>query len=110
MSIRKGLVIAVVVLSIDAGISSLATYVGLLQKPLVMLGDLLLLEVGLFAVLGGLVEFSRSKGVYELRRLAQRSSERFSITRHREASITAVMLFCVALVLFSILVVLALLE
>jgi len=103
-------VIAVVVLSINAGISSLATYVGLLQKPLVLLGDLLLLEVGLFAVLGGLVEFSRSKGVYELRRLAQRSNERFSITRHREASKTAVILFCVALVLFSILVVLALLE
>jgi hypothetical protein len=110
VSIRKGLVIAVVVLSTDAGISSLATYVGLLQKPLVMLGDLLLLEVGLFAILGGLVEFSRSKGIYELRRLTQRSSERFSITRHREASITAVMLFCVALVLFAVLVVLALIE
>ena len=110
MSIRKGLLIAITLLVVDVGISELATYAGLSQKPLGMLGDLLLLEVGLFAVLGGLVEFSRSKGVYELRRLALRSEERFSTARHREASISAMMLFCVALVLFSILVILALLE
>jgi hypothetical protein len=110
VSIRKGLLIATVLLPADTAASYVATYVGALQRPLGMLGDLLLLEVGLFAVLGGLVEFSRSKGVYEFRRLALHSGERFSTTRHREASINAVMLFSVALVLFAILLVLAFLE
>jgi hypothetical protein len=87
-----------------------ATYLGLSERPLGTLGDLLLLEVGMIAVLGGLVEFSRSKGVYEFRRVALHSGERFSTEKHREASTNAVMLFCAALVLFVILVVLALLE
>jgi hypothetical protein len=73
-----------------------------------VLGDLMLLEVGILAVLGGLVEFSRSKGVYEFRRLALRSKEEFSTVKHLEASRVAVTLFSAALALFFILIVLAL--
>jgi hypothetical protein len=104
------LLITIILLFVDGSISELAAYIGLTQKPIGVLGDLLLLDAGMLAVLGGLVEFSRSKGVYEFRRLALHSKEEFSTTRHREASASAVMLFCAALVLFSILIVVALLE
>jgi len=75
-----------------------------------ILGDLTLLEVAILAILGGLVEFSRSKGVYEFRRLALHSKEDFSTEKHHEASRMAVVFFSGALMLFSILVVLALLQ
>ena len=73
-----------------------------------VLGDLMLLEVGILAVLGGLVEFSRSKAVYEFRRLALRSKEEFSTVKHLEASRVAVALFSAALTLFFILIALGL--
>jgi len=74
------------------------------------LGDLMLLEVAILTILGGLVEFSRSKGVYEFRRLTLHSKEEFSTAKHLEASRTAVMLFSGALMLFSILIILALAQ
>lgn len=75
-----------------------------------ILGDLMLLEVAILAILGGLVEFSRSKGVYEFRRLALRSKDEFSTAKHLEASRVAVTLFSAALTLFFILIVLALVQ
>ena len=75
-----------------------------------VIGDLLLVEVGVLAILGGLVEFSRSKGVYEIRRITFGSKEEFSITKHVEASRRAVMFFFAALILFALMIALALIE
>jgi len=74
-----------------------------------IVGDLLLVEVGLLAILGGLVEFSRSKGVYEIRRTLD-SKEEFSTAKHAEASRRAVVFFSSALALFLLLIALALIE
>lgn len=73
-------------------------------------GDLIMLEVGILAVLGGFVEFSRSKGVYEFRRVTLHSNEQFSTAKHLEASRTALVFFSAALMLFSILILLALAQ
>lgn len=73
------------------------------------IGDLLLVEVGFLAIVGGLVEFSRSKGAYELRRVAFHSKEDFSTTRHVEASKKAVVFVSTAAALFLLLVAIALL-
>lgn len=67
-------------------------------------------EVGFLTVVGGFIEFSRSKAVLEFRRLALREKEEFSSARHGEASRGAVAFFSAALLLFSLLIVLALLE
>jgi hypothetical protein len=75
-----------------------------------ILGDLMLLEVAILAILGGLVEFSRSKGAYEFRRLALHSKEEFSTEKHHEASRMAVVFFSGALMLFAILIILALVQ
>lgn len=75
-----------------------------------IVGDLLLVEVGLLAILGGLVEFSRSKGVYEIRRITLLSKEEFSTAKHGEASRRALMLFSAALTLFGLLLILVLIE
>jgi hypothetical protein len=98
--------ITVGLLVTDFAVGELLVPLGL--SALGVLGDLMLLEVGILAVLGGLIEFSRSKGVYEFRRLALRSKEEFSTVKHLEASRVAVALFSAALTLFFILVVLAL--
>ena len=75
-----------------------------------VVGDLVFVEVAILAILGGLVEFSRSKGVYEIRRITLDSKEEFSTTKHLEASRRAVVLFSSALFLFVLLVILALIE
>jgi hypothetical protein len=75
-----------------------------------IIGDFLLVEVGMLAILGGLVEFSRSKGVYEIRRITLLSKEEFSTTKHDEASRRALVLFSAALTLFVLLLVLTLIE
>ena len=75
-----------------------------------IVGDFLLVEVGLLAILGGLVEFSRSKGVYEMRRITLLSKEEFSTAKHDEASRRALVLFSAALTLFVLLLVLTLVE
>jgi hypothetical protein len=75
-----------------------------------VVGDLMFLEVGVLAILGGLIEFSRSKGVYEFRRITLDSKEEFSATKHLEASKRAVVLFSAALTLFVFLIALALIE
>ncbi len=84
------------------------TFIGFSLLGLV--GDLLLIEAGLLATAGGLVEFSRSKGVYEFRRVLLQAKEQFSTTRHGEASRTAIVLFSAALTLFSFLILLSLFE
>jgi hypothetical protein len=75
-----------------------------------IVGDFLLVEVGLLTILGGLVEFSRSKGVYEIRRITLLSKEEFSTTKHDEASRRALVLFSAALTLFVLLLILTLIE
>jgi hypothetical protein len=75
-----------------------------------VLGDSMLLEAAVLAILGGLVEFSRSKGVYEFRRLALHSKEEFSTGKHLEASRMAVVFFSATLMLFSILIAIALVQ
>jgi hypothetical protein len=95
---------------VNTALSGLALLTGLSRTPLGALGDLTLVEVGLLAILGGFLEFSRSKGVYEFRRLAFGEEEEFSSGKHREASRSAVAFFSAALLLFSLLIVLALLE
>jgi hypothetical protein len=100
--------IAAAVLAADIAISELLSLVEF--YPVRVIGDLLLLETGILAVLGGLVEFSRSIGVYEFRRLLFHTREETSPTRHKDASKRALMLFSAALVLFLALVVLALWE
>jgi hypothetical protein len=104
------LLLTAILLLADAIVSGVAVYVGVSRTPMRVAGDLMLLEVGLLAILGGVVEFSRSKGVYEIRRVAFHTKEEFSMAKHKEASMTAVGFFCAGLVLFSLLVVLAVLE
>jgi hypothetical protein len=75
-----------------------------------VVGDLLLVEVAILAILGGLTEFSRAKGVYEARRVIFGSEEEFSTSKHLEASRKAVVFFSPALMLLLILIVIALIE
>ena len=89
-------------------ISGLLAFMGL--SPLRVMNDLLFLEVGLFAVLGGLTEFSQSIGAREFRRVAFHTTDEFSVEKQKEASRKALVLFSAALLLFSLLIVLALLE
>jgi hypothetical protein len=79
-------------------------------SPLGTVGDLLLAEVGLLAIVGGLVEISRSREAYEFRRLALGSEEEFSTAKQAEASKRAVVLISTAGTLFLLLVGLALLR
>ena len=108
VSIRKGLLVAAAVLVADLAASELLSFIGFLTIRVI--GDLLLLEVAILAILGGLVEFSGSIGVYEFRHLLFHTKEELSPTRHKDASKRALVAFCAALVLFSVLVVLALWE
>ena len=109
-SIRRGLLVGAILLVVNTALSGLAVLTGLSRAPLGVLGDLMLVQVGLLTILGGFLEFSRSKGVYEFRRLAFGEEEEFSSAKHREASRSAVAFFSAALLLFSLLIVLALLE
>jgi hypothetical protein len=102
--------VAAILLVVNAAVSALAMVTGLSRAPVGVLGDLMLVEVGLLAILGGFLEFSRSKGVFEFRRLAFGEEEEFSSGKHTEASRSAVTFFSAALLLFSLLIVLALLE
>jgi hypothetical protein len=94
--------------------SAIAVASGVLRfgdlSPLGTVGDLLLIEVGLLAIVGGLVEISRSREAYEFRRLALGSKEEFSTEKHPEASKRAVVLISTAATLFLLLVGLALLR
>jgi hypothetical protein len=75
-----------------------------------VLGDLMLLEVGILAIVGGLVEISRSREAYEFRRLAMGSKKEFSTAKYAEASKRAVLLISTAGTLFLLFVGLALLR
>jgi hypothetical protein len=102
--------VGAILLVVNTALSGLAVLTGLSRAPLAVLGDLMLVQVGLLTIRGGFIEFSRSKGVYEFRRLAFGEEEEFSSAKHREASRSAVAFFSAALILFSLLIVLALLE
>lgn len=106
----RGLLLALTLIVVNTAFSTLATFSGLSHAPLEFLGDLLFAEVGFLAILGGLVELSRSKGVHEFRRLAFGGEEQFSPEKYREASRSAIAFFSAALVLFLLLATLALLE
>lgn len=103
------MLIAVALLLLNTLASEIAVLTGLSTAPNGILGDLVLIEVGLLAIVGGAVEFHRSKGAYEFRRLALHSKESFSSAGHAEASRNAVAFFVAALVLFLILAALVLL-
>ena|GEM_PF-6782093 len=107
-SIRKGLLVAAGVLIADLAISELLSLMGI--PPIHVLGDLLLLEVAVLAILGGVVEFSGSIGAYEFRQLLFRAKEELPTTRHKDASKKALVPFCAALALFLVLAVLTLWE
>jgi len=102
--------VGAILLVVNTALSGLAVLTGLSRAPLGVLGELMLVQVGLLTILGGFLEFSRSKGVYEFRRVAFGEEEEFSSAKHREASRSAVAFFSAALLLFSLLIVLALLE
>jgi len=55
-------------LLVNAALSELGMLTGLSPAPLRIFGDILLIQVGLLAIIGGIAEFSRSKDVYEFRR------------------------------------------
>jgi hypothetical protein len=105
---RKGLLVAAILLVADFMVGGLSMFFGL--RSLETIGDLLLLEVGVLGIAGGLVEFSHSKGVYEFRRVALQSKEDFSIAKHSEASRKAVVFFCAGAILFLLLVIVALIR
>jgi len=88
-----------------------AAVLSLLQLSVLgIVGDLMLLEVGSLAILGGLMEFSQSKGVYEFRRITLDSKEEFSAKKHLEASKRAVTFFSAALTMFVLLIAFASIE
>jgi hypothetical protein len=107
-SIRKGFLVAAILIVADFVVGLLSMFVGL--PSLETIGDLLLLEAGVLAIAGGLVEFSRSKGAHEFRRVALQSKDDFSIAKHSEASKKAIVFFSAAAILFLLLVTLALLR
>lgn len=109
-SIRRGLLAGAILFVVNTAVSGLAVLTGLSRTPLGILGDLTLVQVGLLTILGGFLEFSRSRGVCEFRRLAFGEEEEFSSAKHRAASRSAVAFFSAALLLFSLLIVLAPLE
>jgi hypothetical protein len=92
----------------DIGLSMMLTILGF--SLLGFLGDLLLIETGLFAISGGFLEFSQSKGAYEIRRVIFQTKDRFSTAKHKEASRSATVLFSTALALFLFLILLVLFE
>jgi len=100
--------IAAAVLAVDLAVSELLAFVGF--SPPRVFGDVLLLEVAILAIVGGLAEFSRSIGAYEFRRLLFHTKKEPSATMHKDASKKALVLFSAALALFLVLVVLALWE
>jgi hypothetical protein len=102
------LLIAVVLFLVDVLVGAVLALIQL--SFLDVAGDLILLEVGTLAIVGGLVEFSRSKGAYEFRRVILDSNDEFSVGKHLDASKRAVMFFCAALVLFVLLVTIALIK
>jgi hypothetical protein len=105
---RKGLLVAAILVVADFMAGGVSMFFGL--RSLETIGDLLLLEAGVLAIAGGLVEFSRSKGVYEFRRVALQSKEDFSVAEHSEASKKAVVLFSAAAILFLLLVIVGLIR
>jgi len=107
-SIRKGFLVAAILLIAVFVVAALSMLLGL--PSLETIGDLLLLEAGVLAIAGGLVEFSHSKGAYEFRRVALQSKDDFSIAKHSEASRKAIVFFSAAAILFLLLLILALLR
>ena len=102
------MLIAAVLFLADSAVAGVLTFIDL--SLLGTVGDLLLAEVGLLAIFGGVVEISRSREAYEFRRLALGSKEEFSTAKHAEASKRAVVLISTAGTLFLLLVGLALLR
>jgi hypothetical protein len=102
--IRKGLFVAGILVVADSVVAGVSMPFGL--RFLETIGDLLLLEVAVLAIAGGLVEFSRSRKPYESRRPAPRSKDDFSIAKRSKKTI---IFFFAAAVLFLLLIILALL-
>lgn len=100
--------IAAVLFLADSAVAGVLMFIDL--SPLGTIGDLLLVEVGLLAIVGGLVEISRSREAYEFRRLAMGSKKEFSTAKYAEASKRAVLLISTAGTLFLLFVGLALLR
>ena len=94
--------IAAVLFLADSAVAGVLMFTGL--PPLGTIGDLLLIEVGVLAIVGGLVDISRSREAYEFRRLALGSKEEFSTAKYAEASKRAVVLISTAGTLFLLLV------
>lgn len=100
--------IAAVLFLADSAVAGVLMFTDL--SPLGTIGDLLLVEVGLLAIVGGLVEISRSREAYEFRRLALGSKKEFSTAKYTETSKRAVVLISTAGTLFLLLVGLAFLR
>jgi len=94
--------IAAVLFLADSAVAGVLMFTGL--PPLGTIGDLLLIEVGVLAIVGGLVDISRSREAYEFRRLALGLKEEFSTAKYAEASKRAVVLISTAGTLFLLLV------
>jgi len=103
------MLIGATLFAVNTALSALAVFTGLSSAPFDVLGDLMLVEVGLLTIFGGFLEFSRSRTVYDFRRLTLGEQEEFSSAKFKEASRDAVPFFSAALLLFSFLIVLALL-
>jgi len=99
--------VAAALLGADIAVGELFMFIGL--PPLETIGNLLLVEVGVLAIAGALVEFSQSKGVHEFRRVALQSKGNFSTAKHAEVSKRAAVLLSTAATLFLLLIVLSLL-
>lgn len=100
--------IAAVLFLADSAVAGVLMFTDL--SLLGTIGDLLLVEVGLLAIVGGLVEISRSREPYEFRRLALGSKKEFSTAKYADTSKRAVLLISTAGTLFLLLVGLAFLR
>jgi hypothetical protein len=73
-----------------------------------ILGDSVLIEVAILFILAGLLDFSRSIGAVQFRKMILGSKQEYSATAHKEAEKKALVFFLGGVILLSLLVVLAL--
>ena len=67
----------------------------------------MLIEVAVLFILAGLLDFSRSIGAVEFRKMILGSKQEYSSSAHKEAEKKAVVFFLGGIILLSMLVVLA---
>jgi hypothetical protein len=106
--LRRGLTLAAIILIFNAIVGFASTWLGFRVTDAI--GDLLLLEVAALFIGAGIVDFSTSVGISQIRRLIFPGKEGFSSSSRRESEFRALVLVVTGLFLCVIMILLALLD